>query len=189
MGVNVDEEYKKLKELAGMSKLFNEMEKKEKWTDPSYRKIFGMYIWGDPTAFSGEAIDVYRASVEKDLNEKKEKASKDLYNLLPEIIKKITDEKGLYELAEVMGEIPPPEKVQISKDLEEIKEYHKKLFEINTYTLEKYTELLKSIGAPDAAYIASGSRKLGERMLKEEIEAAKNFLIGILKKIWKKYKK
>jgi len=187
--MGVDEEYNKLKELAGVLKLFKKMEEDEDWENPHYRLIFGKFLFGDVGAFSGVSTDVYRMSVNKELKEKMENASKDLYNILPEIIKKITDEKGLYELAEVMGEIPPPEKVQISKDLEEIKEYHKKLFEINTYTLEKYTELLKSIGAPDAAYIASGSRKLGERMLKEEIEAAKNFLIGILKKIWKKYKK
>jgi len=184
--MGVDEEYNKLKELAGVLKLFKKMEEDEDWENPHYRLIFGKFLFGDVGAFSGVSTDVYRMSVNKELKEKMENASKDLYNILPEIIKKITDEKGLYELAEVMGEIPPLEKVP--KDLEEIKEYHANLFAINMFTLEKYTEWLKSKGAPEGVYIATGSEKLGKIMLKEEIEVAKNFLIGALKKFKKSLK-
>jgi len=181
----IGEIYEKLKQVSGIFKLYKEAEEENKWEDPAYRRSFGKYIYGNEEAYAGEPSDVVRDNIRIKLSEKSVEASKELYDNFFEIIKYVNKDQ-IKDLAEIMEAIPPQK--EVSKELEEIQKLHTNLYTLASFTFEQFKEFLKRIGHPDA-YSVVGSQKLGKLIYKHEVEAARNFLIGELRKLWEKYNK
>jgi hypothetical protein len=181
---NIDEIYNRIREAAKLVEEYRKIEKKGDWDNPVYRRVLGELIFNDPTAFSGEPVDVFRNEVERKIKQEQMEASSQLYSNFIKILSS-ADEKQLIELAEMMEYIPPGKTE--SKELEEVTKLHGLLYMLANMDDEGFLNFLKEKGAIGAAYSVAGSKKLGKIIQKNEKEAARNFLIGELRKLWEKY--
>jgi hypothetical protein len=181
---NIDEIYNRIREAAKLVEEYRKIEKKGDWDNPVYRRVLGQLIFKNEKAFSGEPVDVFRNEVERKIKQEQMEASSQLYSNFIKILSSV-NEKQLIELAEMMEYIPPGKTE--SKELEEVTKLHGFLYMLANLDDEGFLRFLEEKGARDIAYSVAGSKKLGKIIQENEKEAARNFLIGELRKLWEKY--